>query len=272
MATADQPLQPTPAKHTYPAMDWAAWLRRWDAQQAAYLPDREARFTAMLDVLAALLPEEFVALDLACGPGAISQRLLDRYPRARCVAVDLDPVLLAMGESVLGDAEGRLRWVTADLLDPAWTDALDEPSFDAVLSTTALHWLPVEPLVRLYSDLVGIVREGGVALNGDNLAFAPHQETLRLLAETATERQRAEAFKVGGAEDWEAWWAALATQPGAADLLAERTRRFATHIGHDEHVTPPIFDVHEAALRNAGFREVGVIWQHLDNRVLLGVR
>lgn len=252
-----------------PAIDWAAWLRRWDAQQTAYLPDREERFTAMLDVLGTLLPEEFVALDLACGPGAISQRLLDRFPRARSVAVDLDPVLLAMGEGVLGDADGRLRWVTADLADPGWVAALGETSFDAVLSTTALHWLPVEPLVRLYRQLGDLVREGGVVLNGDNLDFAPHEDALRLLSEAMTERQRAAAFDAGGAEDWDAWWSALEREPGLESLFILRAERF---FGFDHGAEAPIFDVHAAALRNAGFREVGVIWQHFDNRVLLGVR
>jgi hypothetical protein len=31
------------------------------------------------------------------------------------------------------------------------------------------------------------------------------------------------------------------------------------------------FDVHVAALRDAGFREVGTIWQALSDRVLLAV-
>jgi SAM-dependent methyltransferase len=256
---------------TIEPIDWASWLRRWDVQQTAYLPDREERFTAMLDVLADLLPEEFVALDLASGPGAISQRLLARFPRARCVVVDLDPVLFAMGQAVLGDADGRLRWVEADLTDSGWTELLGESAFDAVLSTTALHWLSVEPLVRLYRDLGRLVREDGVVLNGDNLAFAPHQERLRLLADLARERQQAAAFDANGAEDWDAWWAALAREPGAAPLLEERLRRFAHLPDHERRDPAPIFDVHEAALRNAGFREVGVIWQRLDNRVLLGV-
>lgn len=269
MQTRDQPWSAESPDGSRSEIDWANWLRRWDVQQSAYLPDREERFAAMLDVLGALLPDEFVALDLACGPGAISQRLLARFPRARCVAVDLDPVLLAMGQAVLGDADGRLRWFTADLGDAGWIASLGESPFDAVLSTTALHWLPVEPLVRLYDELGGLVREGGVVLNGDNMAYAPHEETLRLLGDTAMEHQRAKAFDEGGAEDWDAWWAALSREPGAADLLTERARRFtATHGDEDA----PIFDVHVAALRNAGFREVGVIWQHHDNRVLLGVR
>ena len=99
----------TDLSETQPDIDWHGWLRRWDMQQTGYLPDREARFNAMLDVLAVLFPEEFVAVDLACGPGTISQRLLARFPKARCVAVDLDPILLAMGQGVLGMMEGRLR-------------------------------------------------------------------------------------------------------------------------------------------------------------------
>lgn len=38
------------AQATPPAVDWHAWLRHWDAQQTAYLPDREGRFHAMEDV------------------------------------------------------------------------------------------------------------------------------------------------------------------------------------------------------------------------------
>jgi hypothetical protein len=69
-------------------IDWRNWRDRWEAQQAAYTVDWEGRYTAMLDAVAALLPEEFVAVNLASGPGTISRRLLDRFPKARCVAVD----------------------------------------------------------------------------------------------------------------------------------------------------------------------------------------
>ncbi len=249
-------------------IDWADWMRRWDAQQQGYLPDREERFAAMLDVLDALLPPDFVALDLACGPGSISQRILARFPRARCVAVDLDPVLLAMGRAVLGDGGGRLRWAEADLSDPNWAAALGEPRFDAALSTTALHWLAPETLVRLYRDLGALVREGGVVLNGDNMPYAPHQPTLQALADAATARHEQAAFGAHDAEDWQRWWSALAEEDAAADLLAERARRFANR----PNDAMPIADLHEAAFRAAGFREVGTVWQHHDNRVLLAIR
>jgi len=134
-----------------PQLNWSEWMQRWDRQQSGYLPDREQRFSAMLDVLGVVLPEQFVALDLACGPGAISQRLLARFPQARSIALDFDPVLLMLGKNVLGEMNGRLRWVEADLRDPSWRTQLGVEQVDAVLSTTALHWLPAESLVQVYS-------------------------------------------------------------------------------------------------------------------------
>jgi SAM-dependent methyltransferase len=251
------------------AVDWAGWLRRWDVQQSGYLPDREARFTAMLDVLDVLLPETFVALDLACGPGAISQRLLSRFPKARSIAVDLDPVLLAMGQAVLGDMDGRLSWVDADLTGAEWVSKLGVLEVDAVLSTTALHWLPPEHLTRLYRELGELVRPGGVFLNGDNLKFGPHLPSFQKVAQTIKERRRLDAFERRGLEDWESWWKALQAESSLKALFAERERRFSWKTSGR---VAPIFDVHVAALRDGGFREVGVIWQHMENRVLMAVR
>ena len=115
-----------------PEIDWLDWLQRWDAQQEGYVPEREARVTAMFDELAELLPGSFVALDLACGPGSISQRLLARFPGAQAIAVDIDPGMLAIGRGALGTADGRLRWLEADLASPDWLEALGATQVDAV--------------------------------------------------------------------------------------------------------------------------------------------
>jgi len=250
-------------------LDWVAWLRRWDAQQTGYLPDREGRFNAMLDVLGALLPASFVALDLACGPGSISERLLARFPEARVVALDLDPVLLALGRGALGTVAGRLRWVEADLSRPRWLEALGEARVDAVLSTTALHWLSAKHLVHLYQQLATLLPEGGIFLNGDHMAFSPPHASFQRAANAIKERRHANAFTEQGGEDWARWWNALEQEPGTAELFAERARRFPSR---DPERLRPNHALHEAALLNAGFREVGTIWQNLDNRVLMAIR
>lgn len=261
-------------------VDWPAWLRRWDAQQTGYLPDREARFAAMFEVLEVLLPPEFVAVDLGCGPGSLARRLVGRFPRARCIAVDRDPVLLTMGQEVHGTGGGRLAWVDADLRDPDWPRALPSDRVDAVLSTTALHWLPSDALARLYRVLGVLLREGAVFLNGDTIRFGPSLQTFRRLGGALEQRTR-ERVAQEGAEDWEGWWVALEREPALAELFAERRRRFAWRdlepgkrfsARPSDGLTSPFIDFHEAALRNAGFREVGVIWQRVEDRVLLAVR
>ena len=228
----------------------------------------------MLDALGVLLPAEFIAVDLACGPGTISRRVLARFPRARCIAVDLDPVTLAMGQAVLGTADGRLRWVEADLNDPVWTTALSGEQVDAVLTSTALHWLPTESLIRLYRELGRLLRPGGLFFNADNFAFAPHLPSFAKLREWKRETLWSEeSFAARGEESWARWWDALGREPGARELIAERERRFAWHQpGDTERPPQPIYEVHVAALRDAGFREVGSIWQRVDNHVLLAVR
>ena len=74
-----------------PGLDQQAaleWIAKGDEQQEEHLPDREDRFTALIDAVEAGVsrPDPLV-LDLGCGPGSLSVRLLDRIPAARVVAV-----------------------------------------------------------------------------------------------------------------------------------------------------------------------------------------
>jgi SAM-dependent methyltransferase len=257
-------------------VDWAGWLQRWDAQQSRYMA-REERFEAMLDALdgtvASTTEGGIVALDIACGPGAISQRVLGRFPDARAYAVDLDPVLLAIGEGALGTVDGRLTWLQEDLNDAAWADRLAEKlggrQLDAVLSSTALHWISPGTLARVYRELGQLLRPGGVFLNGDHMAYAADRPTIKELAAKARERRRLAPPIDSTAETWEDWWEAVAAEPALRDLYEERERRFGWR---DRKWANAGLDFQIGALKDAGFREVDVIWQRLDNRVLMAVR
>jgi len=226
----------------------------------------------MLDMLEVALDGPIVALDLACGPGAISQRLLARFPDAHSYALDTDPVLLAIGQGALGTFDGRITWIKDDLTDPAWAgrlaDRLNGRKLDAVLSSTALHWPSPAVLAAVYHELGELVRPGGVFLNADHMAFAPQLETIGKAAATLKDRFRA-AARESGAEGWEAWWEAIEKEPALAEVLAERAQRLSWR---DRVWANAGLDFQVGALRDAGFREVDVIWQRLDNRILMAVR
>src|SRR5262249_1034473 len=107
------------------SFDWASWAGRWEAQQQHHIPRREQRFQVMLELVGELVgPAPATVLDLACGPGSISRRVLQRFPDAHVVALDADPFLLEIGRRTLGDAGGRLQWIQADLRRPEWAESL----------------------------------------------------------------------------------------------------------------------------------------------------
>lgn len=240
------------------------WIARWDRQQEGYLPDREERFTALIDAVEAGAgrPDPLV-LDLGCGPGSLSARLLDRLPRATVVAIDTDPLLLALGREAHTGRAG-LRFADLDLRTEGWAASLglDRPA-DAAVSTTALHWLPESGLRTAYAELASALRSGGLFLNGDHLdAGTPG---LRRLEHALTERATRRRFGSDTPEDWGQWWDAAAADPALADLIAGRA---AGHSGSESaHLA-----VHTTALSDAGFGEIGTLWQHGNNRILCAIR
>jgi SAM-dependent methyltransferase len=250
-----------------------AWIERWDAQQELYMPDREDRFAALIDAVeeACGRPDPLV-VDLGCGPGSLSTRLLARLPEANVVAVDADPLLLGLGRAVVGASQPAPRFVEADLAQEGWSKALglDRP-VDAAVSTTALHWLAPARLAVMYAELATIIRPGGLLLNGDHLA--EDKSTAPVLAKLGwalIEREDARRRSGDRPEDWSAWWAAATADPLLADLVAERASK---HFESDHHGSPSgLLTTHVDALRAAGFAEVGTLWQRGENRLLCAVR
>jgi SAM-dependent methyltransferase len=248
-----------------------AWIERWDAQQQIYLPDREDRFTALIDAVEEAVgrPDPLV-LDLGSGPGSLAIRLLRRIPAATVVAIDADPLTLGLGRAAWSEVPG-LRFVDADLRTPGWSAGLDlDRQPDAAVSTTALHWLPGPALAALYAELAGVLRPGGLLLNGDHLREDDWQPTLVRLGRALIKREEQRRSPDGHAETWTEWWESAAAHPALAALVAEREAR---RVDSEHHGSPAgLLNVHVAALQSAGFAEVGTLWQRGDNRLLCAVR
>jgi ubiquinone/menaquinone biosynthesis C-methylase UbiE len=243
-----------------------AWQESWDRQQEAYLPDREERFTAMLDAVEAVT--EWPApriLDLAGGTGSISLRAQRRFPQANTTLLDLDPVTLAIARATLDE---RSTVVTADLLSSEWVSALPHRDYDAVLVATALHWLTPERLATLYAEIRTVLRPGGVLVNADTMVDDGLPELSKRLADRATARREAR-YAAGAVLSWSGWWDHARTDPTLAPLVAERDRLFAAN--HNQDWLPPA-SWHERTLRDAGFTEAGLIWRGAQDAAVAAVR
>ena len=246
------------------------WLDRWDRQQEFYMADREERFAVIADVVEAVCGPEPLIVDLGVGPGSLSVRLLDRLPGARVVGVDADPLLLGLARIAYGDRIG-LRLVDHDLRLPGWLQALNlDRAPDAIVSTTALHWLTADALAAVYAEVATVLRPGGLLLDGDHLtedqATAP---TLARLGRALIEREEQRRPPAAGTDTWAGWWEAARADPALAGLAERRDRM---HLETEHHGSPAgRLAVHVEALRQAGFAEVGTLWQRGDNRVLCAV-
>ncbi|HEX8804152.1 MAG TPA: class I SAM-dependent methyltransferase [Acidimicrobiales bacterium] len=250
-----------------PDRAWAeAWQASWDRQQEGYMPDREARFTALLDVVEAVAGPRPLVLDLCCGTGSVTRRLLARFPGARSIALDVDPALLSIARASFAGDE-RVRLLRADLADPGWVAALPRAPVDAVVTATALHWLAEPLLRRVYRDLAGLVRPGGAVANVDEMA-PPDLPALGAALAGVEQRRRARET-ADGRPDWAAWWDLAAADPLLADTVAERRARFGGD--HAEEFSPPS-SWHAAALLDAGFAEAGVAWRSGTSAMVAALR
>ncbi|MFF9374564.1 class I SAM-dependent methyltransferase [Streptomyces griseoluteus] len=245
--------------------DWAAWQESWDRQQEWYMPDREERFRVMLDMVEAFAGPAPRVLDLACGTGTITARLLARFPEATSTGVDLDPALLAIARGTFA-GDDRVTFVEADLKDAGWPAALPYDSYDAVLTATALHWLHTEPLTVLYGQLAGLVREGGVFMNADHMT---DESTPRInAAERARRHARMDRAKRDGALDWAEWWQLAAQDPVLAGPTARRFEIYGEHADGDT----PSAAWHASALREQGFGEARPVWCSPSDSLVLAVK
>lgn len=258
------------------ATDFESLLASWDSIFLKTVdPTRERRMEAILGVLGTHFHTPIRVLDLGTGPGPLAGRILRGFRGSRVVGVDSDPVLLRVGELALSRYRDRSTWILADLREKDWSSGFPADSFDAAVSSLALHWLEAREIRVLFRELRRLLRPGGFLVNGD---FLPSHRTRRgargqgfesdedVRAEKVNARVR--AFK----PKWERWWSALEREPSMHPAFREREVWMPGPIPPRRTSGPKIpvtLETHKRGLRNAGFRETAVVWRDHDFRVLV---
>ena len=139
--------------------------------------------------------------------------------------------------------------------------------FDAVLTATALHWLPEDRIRVLYGEIASVLRPGGIFCNADHMVDPGLLELTRQVEELRKVRREA-VYAGGEVLSWSAWWEAARNAPELADAVAERDTIYAESHGD----SLPVYTAHLEFLRVAGFREVGLVWRGLTDAAFAAVR
>ncbi len=198
--------------------------------------------TGEIETFAALVPFATDAsarvLELGAGTGALTSVFLERFPRARVLALDLSEVMIDEGRARLRRFGDRVRFQQWDMEEEGWPPEASGP-FDLVASSIAIHHLAAERKRGLVRQVFACLRPGGSFMNLDYVA--PASDALAARYAQALERLS------GGAADEGHQCAAGGHASGTlSDYLED--------------------------LRLAGFVDVDVFWKVLGVAITGGTR
>jgi ubiquinone/menaquinone biosynthesis C-methylase UbiE len=130
---------------------WSATYDRPQLQNATYRPLHNAVLARLADATPATV------LDLGCGTGQLTARLVERFPDANVCGLDY-----SMG--MLREAQCRLGGRAALLRCDAQALPLASQSMDLVVCTESFHWYPDQE--SALAGIARVLRPGGQLLIG----------------------------------------------------------------------------------------------------------
>src|SRR5262249_50260140 len=144
------------------------------------VPRRMEQINLLIELLPPPLDASISVLDLGAGFGAVSERVLDRYPRATVTCVDGSETMVAQAAKRLHPYRARVKVLKADLAERSWSRVLEplagspgqigrggHVTFDAVVSAIAIHHLSHQRKQELCREVFQLLVPNGIFLNND---------------------------------------------------------------------------------------------------------
>eukprot|EP00128_Syssomonas_multiformis_P000808 Colp12_sorted_trinity150504_noHs@26428 len=114
------------------------------------------RLRPALDLISAVnLPTAKKILDLGCGPGNITEFLLERWPEANVLGIDSSPEMIDAANKKF-EKNDRAKFEVRDMT------AVDGSNYDLIYSNAAIHWLPSSVHKTFIPKLLSLLKPGGV--------------------------------------------------------------------------------------------------------------
>jgi tRNA (cmo5U34)-methyltransferase len=210
------------------------------------VPSRELQ----MEAICALLPDAAgLVIELSCGEGLLSERILELLPAAHVCAMDASPAMLEHAAARLRRFGDRQEVRAFDLAASDWR--AERRGCGAVVSSLTVHHLDDPGKRRLYADVLAMLRAGGVFVVAD-LVLPNSPAALRW-----AEREWDRAVRERSAE-------------AHAAFVRARWNSFAPGNNEDPtDIMAPIAD-HLRWLAEAGFVGIDVVWAAAGHAVYCG--
>jgi tRNA (cmo5U34)-methyltransferase len=220
------------------------------------VPRRAEQMNLLVQLLPQTSSSSFSILDLGAGFGAVTERLLEHYPRANATCVDGSDAMVTHARERLQKFGDRVRIQKADLAEASWRAAIAGP-FEAVVSAIAIHHITNERKRELYREVFQLLTKDGVFLNNDVIATPPAMkerfETLNLAAIQEQERQQ------------------RGTSRALEQIQVEMREQLRLAGGRHHSQIAPLID-QLGWLSEAGFGSVDCYWRYLDLAIFGGAK
>ena len=125
-------------------------------------------FRIMTDMLPFEPDAPLRVLDVGSGHGVVAAAVLDAFPNATAVGLDVSEAMMEVGRPRMARFGDRFRYHPGDFSDGTLPAELVGP-FDVVVSARAIHHLVSENKQRLYADIRGHLADDGCFVNIDNM-------------------------------------------------------------------------------------------------------
>jgi len=211
------------------------------------------KYDEMLDVLAGCIASNNQRiLELGCGTGELTLKVLECYPSAEIVAVDYSPRMLDFARTKIEAAGYASRWTGIELDFGEWANNPNfsglGDKFNAGISSLAIHHLEDEMKLKLFQRIRESLTAGGCFWNADPV-----------LSESAAMKDIYQAAR----EDW-------ALSQG--ETLAEIRAKVGTSVsyGYSNPDRLATLAAQLEMLENAGFETVAVPWKYYGMAVFGG--
>ncbi|MCC3407697.1 MAG: class I SAM-dependent methyltransferase [Microcoleus sp. PH2017_10_PVI_O_A] len=211
------------------------------------------KYDEMLDVLAGCIAStNHRILELGCGTGELSLKVLQRYPSAEIVAVDYSPRMLDFARAKIESAGYAARWTGIELDFGEWANNPNVSGlgdkFNAGISSLAIHHLEDEMKLKLFQRIRESLNAGGCFWNADPV-----------LAESAVMKDIYQAAR----EDW-----ALSQGETLAAIRAGVGTSVSYGYSNPDRLATLATQLE--MLANAGFETVAVPWKYCGMAVFGG--
>ncbi len=217
------------------------YIERMDTRE-----DEERRpiFEYMARLIGAEPDAALSVLDVGSGYGPVAAVVLDAFPKAHAIGLDISEAMMAVGRERMARFGDRFRYMVGDfgpgVLPP---EAVEAGPFDVVVSARAIHHLSAERMASLYAHIYENLRPGGSFFNLDTAS--PETEAMRDRYRAA---RRAEAPEVVRPPR-------PANQPQHTDLFPHH--RDATLVRHLEWLKAAGYEAYDCFYKKADRALIG---------------